>query len=102
MTDMSTQPIDDILSRRKIFLSLNHANVFHNLGGLGMRGLKKASFGMPKSCLKAHEQTVIVFDCAFTSLKVSAQCRKESKSLSPALRAAFLRDLCRTSVELLD
>ena len=77
----------------------NHANVFHNLGGLDMRGLMKASLCAPKSCLKAHKQTVTVFECAFTSFKVSAQCREKSKSLSPALRAAFLRDLCHTLAE---
>jgi len=31
----------------------NHANVFHNLGGLDMLGLKKANLNTPKSCVKA-------------------------------------------------
>ena len=99
LTDMSTIPIDDILSRRRIFLSLIHANLLRDLGRLDMRRLQKASLSTPKSRLQAHMQTVTVFACAVTSFKVSAQCRKESKSLTPALRAAFLRDLYHTFVE---
>ena len=33
----------------------SHANVFHNLGGLDMRGLMNASLCAPKSCLKTRD-----------------------------------------------
>ena len=58
----------------------NHADMFHNLGGFDMHGLKKANMSTPKSCPKAHKQTVTVFECVSRSLKGSAQCRKGLKS----------------------
>ena len=60
----------------------NNAKAFHKLGGLNMRGLKKASLSKSKSCPNANDQAVTLFDCAFTSLKVEAHSGIQSKFLS--------------------
>ena len=60
----------------------NNAKAFHKLGGLNMRGLKKASLSKSKSCPNANDQAVTLFDCTFTSLKVEAHSGIQSKFLS--------------------
>ena len=48
----------------------NDATAFHKLGGLSMRGLKKARLSKSESYPNANDQAVKLFDCAIASLKV--------------------------------
>ena len=83
---MSTDPILDLASRRVFVHSIsqcsragdakgsdavafdssgrmaNNAKAFHKLGGLDMRGSKKASLSKSKSCPDANDQAVTLFD----------------------------------------